>query len=75
MCGIWLYVRAPGEEVGQRVKEMHAEAAEAVKVDSKIVGGEEEGEVEEVKEFKGSIGEEVRVAAVVKAIGRRGPDC
>ena len=74
MCGIWLYVRAPGEEVGQRVKEMHAEAAEAVKVDSKIVGGEEEGEFEEVKEVAGSIGEAVRVGVVVKAIGRRGPD-
>ena len=74
MCGIWLYVRAPGEGVGQRVKEMHAEADEAVKVDSKIVGGEEEGAVEEVKEVAGSIGEVVRVAAVVKAIGRRGPD-
>jgi hypothetical protein len=53
---------------------MHAEAEEVVKVDSKIVGGEEEGEVEEVKEVAGSIGEAVRVAAVVKAIGRRGPD-
>jgi hypothetical protein len=44
---------------------MHAEAEEALKVDSKIVGGEEEGEVEEVKEVSGSIGEAVRVAAVV----------
>ena len=74
MCGIWLYVRAPGEGVGQRVKDMHVEAEEAVKLDSKIVGGEEEGEVKEVKEVGGSIGETVRVAAVVKAIGRRGPD-
>jgi hypothetical protein len=53
---------------------MHAEAEEIVKVDSKIVVGEEEGEVEEVKEVVGSIGEVVRVAAVVKAIGGRGPD-
>jgi hypothetical protein len=65
MCGIWLYVRAPAEGVSQRVKDMHAEAEEALKVDSKIVGGEEEGEVEEVKEVSGSIGEAVRVAAVV----------
>ena len=56
MCGIWLYLRAPGKGVCQRVKEMHAEATEAVKVDSKIVGGEEEGEVEEVKEVVESIG-------------------
>ena len=74
MCGIWLYVTAPGEGVCQRVKEMHAEADETVKVDSKIVNEEEEGEAEEVKELVVSIGVEVKVASVVNAIGRRGPD-
>ena len=60
-----MYVRAPGEGVCQRVKEMHAQAEETVKVDSKIVIGEEEGELEEGKEVVESIGEVVRVAAVV----------
>jgi hypothetical protein len=44
---------------------MHAQAEETVKVDSKIVIGEEEGELEEGKEVVESIGEVVRVAAVV----------